>query len=77
IWQATKKTILFVTHSVDEAVYLSDRVIVLSPRPGKVNSIYTINLPRPRDRSSAEFARLRKEILSEIERLQEATGNLL
>ena len=77
IWQATKKTILFVTHSVDEAVYLSDRVIVLSPRPGKVNSIYTIDLPRPRDRSSAEFARLRKEILSEIERLQEATGNLL
>ncbi|MCQ2376530.1 MAG: ABC transporter ATP-binding protein [Methanocorpusculum sp.] len=77
IWQATKKTILFVTHSVDEAVYLSDRVVVLSPRPGKVNSIYTIDLPRPRDRSSAEFARLRKEILAEIERLQEATGNLL
>ena len=77
ISHATKKTILFVTHSVDEAVYLSDRIVVLSPRPGKIHSIYEVDFPRPRDRGTPEFARLRKDILAEIEQLQEATGNLL
>ena len=71
IWQSTKRTILFVTHSVDEAVFLADRVVVFSPRPGKIHNIHTIDLPRPRDRTSVEFAQKRKDILAEIERLQE------
>ncbi|HJJ39183.1 MAG TPA: ABC transporter ATP-binding protein [Methanocorpusculum sp.] len=75
IWASTKKTILFVTHSVDEAVYLSDRVVILSPRPGKIHEIYTVDLPRPRDRTSVEFARLRKAVLAEIEKLQELSSN--
>ncbi len=76
IWQSTKKTILFVTHSVDEAVYLSNRVVVLSPRPGRVHKIHTIDLPRPRDRTSTHFAQLRKDILAEIEELQDlASGD--
>jgi len=48
IWEETRKTILFVTHSIDEAVLLSDRVVVLTPRPGRVGQIVTIDLPRPR-----------------------------
>jgi NitT/TauT family transport system ATP-binding protein len=48
IWNATRKTIVFVTHSIDEAVLLSDRVVVLTERPGRVRTIVDIDLPRPR-----------------------------
>lgn len=49
IWDRTKKTVLFVTHSIEEAAYLSDRVIVMTTRPGKTKSVITIDLSRPRD----------------------------
>ena len=49
IWQESKQTIVFVTHSISEAVFLSDRVIVLSPRPGRIAEIIDINIPRTRD----------------------------
>jgi len=48
IWQKTKKTIIFVTHSIEEAAFLSDRVVVMSPRPGRIKEIVKIDLPRPR-----------------------------
>ncbi len=66
IWEATKKTIVFITHSVDEAVYLSDRIIVLSPRPGRICRIFPIDLQRPRDRTSIGFAQVRREVLDLI-----------
>jgi NitT/TauT family transport system ATP-binding protein len=66
IWEATKKTIVFITHSVDEAVYLSDRIIVLTPRPGRICRIFPVDLPRPRDRTSPEFAQVRREVLDLI-----------
>ena len=66
IWEKTRKTIIFITHSVDEAVYLSDRIFVLSPRPGRVCRVVPIDLPRPRDRTSGEFATLRRDILDLI-----------
>jgi NitT/TauT family transport system ATP-binding protein len=49
IWQNTRKTVVFVTHSIEEAVFLSDRVIVMTPRPGRIRDIIDIGLPRPRD----------------------------
>jgi NitT/TauT family transport system ATP-binding protein len=67
IWQETKKTIIFVTHSVDEAVFLADRIVVLTTRPGRIKEIYTIDLPRPRDRGDGKFIELRKTILDELE----------
>ena len=48
IWISTRKTVLFITHSIDEAVLLSDRVVVMSPRPGRIERILDIDLPRPR-----------------------------
>jgi NitT/TauT family transport system ATP-binding protein len=48
IWEATRKTVVFVTHSVEEAAYLSDTVVVMSPRPGRIRSVHTVDLPRPR-----------------------------
>lgn len=67
IWTATKKTILFVTHSVDEAVYLSNRIVVMTARPGKVKQIIPVRVPRPRDRTSAEFISIRGEVLQVLE----------
>ena len=49
IWRETAKTILFVTHQLDEAVFLADRVIALSARPGSIREVVTIDLPQPRD----------------------------
>jgi NitT/TauT family transport system ATP-binding protein len=67
IWSATGKTILFVTHSVDEAVYLADRIVVMTARPGRVKKIITVGLARPRDRTSREFIAIRGEVLAELE----------
>ena len=66
IWDKTKKTILFVTHSVDEAVFLADRIVVLTPRPGHVCEIIDVEHPRPRDRTSVEFAKVRRHVLDLI-----------
>ncbi|AIF52365.1 ABC transporter ATP-binding protein [Pelosinus sp. UFO1] len=64
IWEKTKKTIIFVTHGIDEAVFLADRVAVMSTNPGSIKEIVSINLPRPRDgiRSSADFGWVRHKI---------------
>ncbi|WP_214019237.1 ABC transporter ATP-binding protein [Methanoculleus sp.] len=72
LWEQTKKTIVFVTHSVDEAVYLSDRIVVLSPRPGSIREIIDIPWSRPRDRTSAEFAEVRRRVLRMIDETENA-----
>ncbi|MDI9632775.1 MAG: ABC transporter ATP-binding protein [Methanolinea sp.] len=69
LWEKTKKTVLFVTHSVDEAVFLSDRIVILSPRPGRVREIVRVGLPRPRDRTGIEFARIRRYVLDHMENM--------
>jgi NitT/TauT family transport system ATP-binding protein len=65
IWLDTQKTVFFITHSIDEAVLLSDRVVVMSPRPGRVETILDIDLPRPRGiaaRASAGFTQATKVV---------------
>ncbi|MGN0154443.1 MAG: ABC transporter ATP-binding protein [Lachnospiraceae bacterium] len=66
IWMETKRTILFITHSVEEAVYLGDRVVVLSADPEKKMHVVDIGLERPRHVHSPEFVELRHQILAEI-----------
>jgi NitT/TauT family transport system ATP-binding protein len=68
IWERTRKTVLFVTHSVDEALHLSDRVYVLSSRPARVRDVIDVDLPRPRDPEAIlalpEYSRLHRRIWS-------------
>ncbi|MGN1130523.1 MAG: ABC transporter ATP-binding protein [Ruminococcus sp.] len=66
IWIETHKTILFITHSVEESVYLADRVVVLSPKTGSITDIVNINIPRPREVYSPEFVELRHKILDKV-----------
>jgi sulfonate transport system ATP-binding protein len=63
LWQARRTTMLLVTHDIDEAIYMSDRIVLMTPRPGKIERIIAVELDRPRDRSSPEFLRLRSDIL--------------
>jgi NitT/TauT family transport system ATP-binding protein len=66
IWEAEKKTILFVTHDIEESVQLADRVVVLSARPGRIRRIVPIDLAHPRDLSSRRYLELRDGIFEEI-----------
>jgi NitT/TauT family transport system ATP-binding protein len=62
IWTKLKKTIIFVTHSIEESIYLADRIVVMTYRPGTIKRDITVTIPHPRDPSSAEFNDLKKEL---------------
>jgi len=62
IWRRTGLTVVFVTHSIEEAIFLADRVVVMSPGPGRIDSEMRIELPRPRDVSAPEFNDIRREL---------------
>jgi NitT/TauT family transport system ATP-binding protein len=66
IWQTERKTIVFVTHDIDEAVQLADRVVVMSSRPATIQQIVTIDILHPRDISSARYLELRDGIFAQI-----------
>ena len=66
IWQAEKKTILFVTHDIEESVQLADRVVVMSQRPARIRRDIVIDIPHPRDISAPRYIELRDELFAEI-----------
>jgi ABC-type nitrate/sulfonate/bicarbonate transport system ATPase subunit len=63
LWQARGTTMLLVTHDIDEAIYMSDRIVIMTPRPGRIDQIIDVTLDRPRQRNSPGFLALRAEIL--------------
>ncbi|MBW7476043.1 ABC transporter ATP-binding protein [Paenibacillus oenotherae] len=67
IWQTERMTYLLVTHDVEEALFLADRIVIMSPHPGRIRSILPIKLARPRRRTSAEFIHLRQHIMQLLE----------
>jgi NitT/TauT family transport system ATP-binding protein len=65
IWQQEPKTVIFVTHSIEEAIYLSDRIVVMTPRPGRIDRTIDVSFPRPRDealKGTPAFVEMRREI---------------
>jgi NitT/TauT family transport system ATP-binding protein len=81
LWEQFRKTVVFVTHSIDEAIHLADRIVVLTYRPGTVKRIVPVTLPRPRDVSSPEANILKREVTALVMeeqtrfRQQETTGS--
>src|SRR3954452_23409612 len=74
IWERDRKTVLFVTHSVDEAVFLSDKVVVMTRAPGRIKQIVEIELPRPRRRAELLLDSRYQKYVVDIERLIDDTG---
>jgi ABC-type nitrate/sulfonate/bicarbonate transport system ATPase subunit len=74
IWRETQKTVILVTHSVDEAVYLADRIVVMTARPGKIREVIDVGLEHPRDRSNPKYARMTAKILDTLEEEVVAAG---
>jgi ABC-type nitrate/sulfonate/bicarbonate transport system ATPase subunit len=68
-WLAEPRTVIYVTHDIDEAVYLADRIAIMTPSPGRVGHYVTVDLPRPRDRNSAEAMQLRGELTDVMRQL--------
>ena len=67
IWQAERRTVIFVTNNIEEAVYVADRIVVIRNCPTSVKAEYEINLPRPRSYIDPEFLELRREINSVVD----------
>lgn len=67
LWRGTGKTVLLITHDIDEAVYLADTIYVMSPRPGRIIEKVQADMPRPRNRNSAEFVKLRQRIMDSLD----------
>ena len=74
IWERDRKTVLFVTHSVDEAVYLSDKVVVMTRSPGRIKQVIDIDLPRPRRRTELLLDPRYQKYVVDIERMFDDTG---
>ncbi len=68
-WLAEPRTVIYVTHDIDEAVYLADRIAIMTPSPGRIGQYVTVDMPRPRDRNSAQATELRGELTDIMGRL--------
>jgi ABC-type nitrate/sulfonate/bicarbonate transport system ATPase subunit len=69
VWEQRQVTVVFVTHNVNEAVYMGDRVMVLSRRPTRIMEVFDVDIPRPRERSNQELMDFREEIFGLCARL--------
>lgn len=67
LWRGTGKTVLLITHDIDEAVYLADTIYVMSPRPGRIVRTVKADMERPRNRNSAEFVALRSQVMESLD----------
>lgn len=67
LWQRAPFTVVFVTHDIDEAIYLADRILVMSPRPGRIKTVVEVSLARPRHRTEEQFTQLRNFLLEQYE----------
>lgn len=67
LWDGTGKTVLLITHDIDEAIYLADTIYVMSPRPGRIVETIRSNIPRPRNRNGADFVQLREKIMGHLD----------
>ncbi len=67
IWQENGQTIVFVTHDIEEAVFLADRIVIMSPYPGRIKTIISVPMGRPRDRTDYDFIKIRDTIYREFE----------
>jgi NitT/TauT family transport system ATP-binding protein/sulfonate transport system ATP-binding protein len=70
LWKQNGITMILVTHDIDEAIYLSDRIVIMTPRPGKISKVIDVDLPRPRHRGGGEFLAMRRSILQFFELAQ-------
>ncbi|HLR35456.1 MAG TPA: ABC transporter ATP-binding protein [Tissierellales bacterium] len=68
IWEKNRKTILFITHSVDEAIYLADKIMIMSRRPGKIREVIDVDISRPRDRANSTYGKMANYILEILEK---------
>ena len=73
VWGAERRTALFITHNIEEALLLGDRVVVMTARPGRIKEIVTVALPRPRDVTSTEFNQMRRRVATLLEDEVQAT----
>ncbi len=73
VWSAARRTAIFITHNIEEAILLGDRVVVMTARPGRIKEIVAVDLPRPRDVTSADFNETRRRIGSMLESEVQAT----
>lgn len=77
IWQENKTTMLFVTHDLDEAIYLGNRVVIMNARPGSIQRIVDVNLSYPRKKSDMAFQAYRQQILQEFEKTEQRDNELI
>jgi ABC-type nitrate/sulfonate/bicarbonate transport system ATPase subunit len=73
IWQNRNTTMLLVTHDIDEAIYMSDRIVIMTPRPGKIQQVLNVEIGRPRRRNDQDFFRIRSKILEMLHFAREET----
>jgi sulfonate transport system ATP-binding protein len=69
IWERNHMTMMFVTHDIDEAVFLADRIVIMTPRPGRISAIVPVDLPRPRNRADSAYADIRQSLVRRFESL--------